>query len=118
MGLLAWGRRRAADQTSPAADAAPPRRNGAAPRVRERVEVFGRVVSVTPSDQDRGPSVTVGLEDAAGPVLLVWLGRRAIDGIAPGTVLRAEGRMGSNHGVRRIFNPAYTLLEVPAGRAG
>lgn len=112
MGLLGWVRGRGAPRDD--VDEAP---RQAASLPRERVVVEGRVSSVVPSDPDRGPCVTVLLDDRTGPVSLVFLGRRSIGGIAPGTLLRAEGRLGTEHGVRRILNPAYTLLEVSRGKA-
>jgi len=40
---------------------------------------------------------------------LVWLGRRRIGGIVPGTYLTAHGRVTYKHGIPTIFNPAYEI---------
>jgi hypothetical protein len=40
----------------------------------------------------------------------VFLGRRAVPGIEPGTQLRAEGMIGKHNGRLAVINPVYELL--------
>ena len=41
----------------------------------------------------------------------MWIGRRTISGIRPGTRLRAEGVVAAGRTRPTIYNPAYELLE-------
>jgi hypothetical protein len=48
--------------------------------------------------------------DPSGGIEVVFLGRRAIPGIALGTRIRARGRVGAHHRRLAILNPLYELL--------
>ncbi|HTW18751.1 MAG TPA: OB-fold nucleic acid binding domain-containing protein [Mycobacteriales bacterium] len=74
------------------------------------VTVLGRVKSMTLRPRAGAPSLEVDLYDGSGTVTLVWLGRREIAGISPGSQLRATGRIGSSGPRRVIFNPRYELV--------
>jgi len=56
------------------------------------------------------PALEADLFDGTGSVDVVWLGRRRIAGIDPGTKLVVEGRIGEQRGRLMMFNPTYTLL--------
>jgi RecG-like helicase len=77
---------------------------------RKQVTVMGTVRALTLRPRAGTPSLEVDLYDGSGTVTLVWLGRREIAGIAPGTRLRATGRLTTNAGRRVIFNPRYELV--------
>jgi hypothetical protein len=83
-------------------------------RCRERhlVTVLGTVKSMTLRPRAGTPSLEVELYDGSGTVILVWLGRREIAGLAPGQQLRATGRITTSGSRRVIFNPRYELVLV------
>ncbi len=41
---------------------------------------------------------------------VVWLGRRRVPGIAPGTELRFEGMVALRDGLPTMFNPRYEII--------
>ncbi|MFH5879512.1 hypothetical protein [Arthrobacter sp. NA-172] len=41
---------------------------------------------------------------------VIWLGRRKVPGIEPGTVLRLEGMVTPRDGMPTMFNPRYEIL--------
>jgi len=80
---------------------------------RAPVEVCGVARSLSHPPTSGGPrELTVELYDGSGALDVVWLGRRSVPGIRPGTTLRVRGRVCRRHGVRTIFNPDYEI--VPA----
>jgi len=74
--------------------------------------VCGSVRSVTLRPRVNVPALVVELYDGSQTLNLVWLGRRRIGGIVPGTYLTAHGRVTCKHGVPTIFNPAYEIKPV------
>lgn len=81
----------------------------------EVVTVAGPLRSVTLKPAESVPSVEAEIYDGSGRVLLIWLGRRHIQGIDPGRVLTATGRMNMIDGRRVIYNPRYSLHAIAAG---
>ncbi|GAB49432.1 OB-fold nucleic acid binding domain-containing protein [Mobilicoccus pelagius] len=78
---------------------------------RRPAEVCGVVRNLTHPPSTGGPlELVVELYDGSGTLDVVWLGRRSIPGIRPGTTLRVRGRMSRRRGVRTIFNPDYEIL--------
>lgn len=77
---------------------------------RELATVSGTVRSVTLRPRVNVPALVVELYDGTRTINLVWLGRRTIGGIAPGTYLRARGRVTYTRGTPTIFNPAYEIV--------
>jgi len=90
------------------------RKSGAVPiedcHERDLVTVSGRVRSVVLRPQCDNPKLVVELYDGSDTLALVWLGRRSIPGIEPGSHLRATGRVAVVGDRRAIFNPRYELL--------
>jgi len=88
-------------------------RLGATPIVdladRSQASVCGAVRSVTLRPRVNVPALVVELYDGSRTLNLVWLGRRRIGGIVPGTYLTAHGRVTYKHGIPTIFNPAYEI---------
>ncbi len=78
-------------------------------RDRSEASVCGAVRSVTLRPRVNVPALVVELYDGSKTLNLVWLGRRRIGGIVPGTFLTARGRVTFKHGVPTIFNPAYEI---------
>lgn len=77
----------------------------------DRVEasVCGAVRSVTLRPRANVPALVVEIYDGSQTLNLIWLGRRRIGGIQPGTYLTAHGRVTYRHGTPTIFNPAYEI---------
>lgn len=89
-----------------------------------RVLCCGRIESVTYVPAGETPAFTAIVADAAAgrdnrPVRpgrpharlrVVWLGRRRIPGIEPGTEIRLEGMLADSRGLPTIFNPRYEIL--------
>lgn len=76
---------------------------------RSQASVCGAVRSVTLRPRVNVPALVVELYDGSKTLNLVWLGRRRIGGIVPGTYLTAHGRVTYKHGIATMFNPAYEI---------
>lgn len=79
---------------------------------RQQATVSGTVRAVTLRPRVNVPALVVDLYDGSRTINLVWLGRRSIGGIEPGTYLRASGRVTHTRGIPTIFNPAYEIVPV------
>jgi RecG-like helicase len=77
---------------------------------RQEATVSGTVRAVTLRPRVNVPALVVDLYDGTRTINLVWLGRRTIGGIQPGTYLRASGRVTHSRGIPTIFNPAYEIV--------
>ncbi len=71
--------------------------------------VCGAVRSVTLRPRVNVPALVVEIYDGSKILNLVWLGRRRIGGIVPGTYLTVHGRVTYRHGIPTIFNPSYEI---------
>lgn len=78
--------------------------------VRERVTLQGQLRTVTLRPRGGVPALEAELFDGSAVLVVVWLGRRRITGIAPGRNLRVTGRIGLLEGTRLMYNPRYELL--------
>jgi len=67
-----------------------------------------RSVSLRPRGESV-PAMVVDLDDGSRTMNLVWLGRRKIAGIEPGTYLKVTGRVTYLKGTPTIFNPSYEI---------
>jgi hypothetical protein len=79
---------------------------------RSEASVCGAVRSVTLRPRVNVPALVVELYDGSKTLNLIWLGRRRIGGIVPGTYLAVHGRVTYKHGIPTIFNPAYEIKPV------
>ncbi len=79
-------------------------------QTRRPVRVSGEVVAVTYPSEGGRRELRVHLRDDTATIMLVWQGRDAIPGIAPGQWLEARGMILETAGRRRLINPAYDLL--------
>jgi len=84
---------------------------------RKRTVVAGRVRSVRVQPWSGAVALECTIVDDTGALNLVFLGRRAVPGIEPGTQLRAEGMIGKHNGRLAVINPVYELL-LAAGQEG
>lgn len=78
--------------------------------LREIATVSGVLRSTTLAPLGHTPSLTAEMYDGTQKLHLVWLGRRTIRGVRPGTYVRATGRVCDRAGVRTIYNPSYEIL--------
>jgi RecG-like helicase len=83
-------------------------------RWRERARVAGRVRSVRVQPWAGVPTLECTLVDDTGGLWIVFLGRREVAGIGPGTRLVAEGRVGEHNRRLAILNPDYELMPTNA----
>ncbi|MGH9101773.1 MAG: amino acid permease [Acidimicrobiales bacterium] len=103
-----------AGRPAPAGATAAPATPGgiAALQWRTRARLRGDVRSVEVRDVGSSPALVCHVSDGTGGILLVFLGRRAIPGIAPDMRLSAEGTVGKLDGKLAMFNPSYELDPV------
>jgi hypothetical protein len=76
---------------------------------RSEASVCGAVRSVTLRPRVNVPALVVEIYDGSKTLNLIWLGRRRIGGVVPGTYLSVRGRVTFQHGIPTIFNPAYEI---------
>ena len=73
----------------------------------------GRIRSVESSSIAASPAYHAELYDESGGVTLLFYGRRKIEGLDPGALVRVEGRVGERHGYPAMANPSYQILPWP-----
>ncbi|MGI9034050.1 MAG: DNA-binding protein [Acidimicrobiales bacterium] len=77
---------------------------------RQEVTVAGRVRSVRIQPWGGVPTLECSLVDPTGGVAVVFLGRRQVAGIRPGSHLTVSGVVGAHDGRLAILNPVYELV--------
>jgi hypothetical protein len=77
---------------------------------RERARVRGRVRSLRVQPWAGTPTVECVVLDDTGGLVAIFLGRRWIAGIQPGTVLTLEGMIGEHKGQPAMINPDFELV--------
>ena len=82
-------------------------------KLRTRARVRGRVRSVRVRPWADSPTLEVVLVDDTGGITVVFLARRRIGGIRPGTVMTVEGMVGQHDRKLAILNPVFELESVP-----
>ncbi len=80
---------------------------------RRPTTVRGRLEGLRALTGPGGARLEAELSDPTGSVVLVFLGRRRIPGLVPGTVLEARGTPRAHAGRTEIINPLYELLAPP-----
>jgi hypothetical protein len=73
----------------------------------------GRIRSVESSSIAASPAYRAELCDESGGVTLLFYGRRKIEGLDPGALVRVEGLVGERHGYLAMANPSYQILPSP-----
>jgi hypothetical protein len=84
---------------------------------RQPARVAGQVRSVTVRPWADVATLECTLVDDSGGVTVVFLGRRRIGGVKPGTRMTVEGMVGAHDRKLAILNPVYVLDEVPGVHA-
>lgn len=77
---------------------------------RQLATVSGTIRCVSLRPQSTAPALVAELFDGSTTLVLIWLGRRKIRGIEPGTTMQVTGRVCHREGHPTIFNPSYELL--------
>ncbi|MHB8664270.1 MAG: amino acid permease [Acidimicrobiales bacterium] len=77
---------------------------------RQRVRVAGRVRSVRVQPWSGVSTLECQLVDPTGGLLVVFLGRKQVAGIAPGAKVVVEGMVGDHGGRLAILNPDYRII--------
>lgn len=75
---------------------------------RQRVKVRGTISALDEVDDAGWLQAT--LTDGSGEVRLVWMGRRSLQCIAPGTRLVVTGRLAGDEDTRVIYNPEFEVV--------
>ena len=83
-------------------------------KYRERCRVHGRVRSLRVRPWADSPTLEIVLVDDTGGITVVFLARRHIAGIRPGTMMTVEGMVGEHERRLAILNPEYELDAVPS----
>jgi hypothetical protein len=78
-------------------------------KFRQRVQVRGRVRSLRVRPWADVPSLELVLVDGTGGITAVFLGRRHVPGVGPGTLMAIEGMVGAQGNRLAILNPHYDL---------
>jgi amino acid transporter len=82
---------------------------------RERATVQGRVRTVSVTPVSGVPALRAELCDPTGGIVVMFYGRRKIQGVEPGATLRVEGMVGSDGNRLAMLNPLYELVLAPDG---
>jgi amino acid transporter len=77
---------------------------------RHHARLTGRVRSMRVQPLAGVPTLEVKVADATGAILIVFIGRRHIPGIKPGTRIVVDGVVGQQAGRLAMLNPYYELL--------
>jgi RecG-like helicase len=75
------------------------------------VDISGTVRSTRIQPKGGVPTLECVIADETGSISIVFLGRRQVAGIEPGTRLVARGMAGSHFDRLAILNPEYELLD-------
>ena len=79
---------------------------------RQRVKIAGRIRSMRVETAKGMANLECEVTDGTGNVLVVFIGRRRIPGVDPGSRLMIEGTVGSWRRRLAILNPDYQLLSA------
>jgi amino acid transporter len=86
---------------------------------RQLAKVAGRIRAVRIQPWSGVPALECTVTDASGAdLMVVFLGRREIQGIRTGTLLVVQGMVAERRGRLAMLNPEYELLAVPDPESG
>jgi hypothetical protein len=78
---------------------------------RQRVRVKGKVRALRVQPWEGGvATLECTIVDDTGGLVIIFMGRRRIGGVALGAHMEIEGMVIENRGRLAVMNPAYTLL--------
>lgn len=78
--------------------------------VRNHVQLYGVLRSVTYPAEGSTDSFSATLFDGTGSIDLIWLGRKSVPGIIPGTHLLISGVVVDFQGALSVLNPDYQIV--------
>lgn len=82
---------------------------------RHRAVLRGTVASIRVHQGPTGfVSLDAMLDDGTGQVLLRWLARRDVPGVAVGSTVMVEGTVLLAHSQLVIWNPLFAVVDLPA----
>lgn len=70
----------------------------------------GKIRSLVFRPEVKVPALEAELFDGTGFIVVIWLGRRKISGIKPGTSLSVTGRLVTVDGKLTMYNPKYSII--------
>jgi hypothetical protein len=85
-------------------------------KARQRAKVAGRVKSLTVQPWGNVPTLQVQLTDDQGKLVVAFLGRRQIAGLAPGSRIVVDGTVTERRGQLVMINPEYEFLTTTDGQ--
>jgi len=77
---------------------------------RQRARVAGRVRAMRVQPWSGVATLECTIIDRTGGLLVVFLGRKHVAGIAPGARIVVEGMVGDHNGRLAILNPSYRII--------
>lgn len=77
---------------------------------RQRARVAGRVRAMRVQPWSGVATLECTIVDRTGGLLVVFLGRKHVAGIAPGARIVVEGMVGDHNGRLAILNPSYRII--------
>jgi len=81
---------------------------------RQRALIAGRVHTVRLQPGLGTPTLECTIVDDTGAINAVFLGRRSIAGLDPGSIVSVEGMVGKHRGELAMINPRFDLLATAA----
>lgn len=70
----------------------------------------GKIRSLVYRPEVKVPALEAEVFDGTGFIVVIWLGRRTISGINPGTSISVTGRLVNVDGKLTMYNPKYTII--------
>jgi RecG-like helicase len=101
---------RRADQLRDWAEGVPQCTRIGSAQPRSIARVVGVVESLRVRPREGVPVVEAVVSDGTGTVTAVWLGRRSLPGLALGSRLILEGRLGGRPPDLQVVNPSYEFI--------
>ncbi len=70
----------------------------------------GKIRSLVYRPEVKVPALEAEIFDGTGFIVVIWLGRRKISGIKPGTSISVTGRLVTVDGKLTMYNPKYSII--------
>lgn len=70
----------------------------------------GKIRSLVFRPEVKVPALEAELYDGTGFIVVIWLGRRKISGIKPGTSISVTGRLVTVDEKLTMYNPKYSII--------
>ena len=70
----------------------------------------GKIRSIVFRPEKAVPALEAEIFDGTGFIVVIWLGRRRIQGIKPGVSISVSGRLVDVEGRLTMYNPKYSII--------